>query len=80
MRALKERKIRVPAEVSVVGFDDLPQCQMVDPSLSSVKVSKNLMGKRAFQYLEKMMSSEKRIASEKTYIGCEIVQRESLRP
>lgn len=79
MKALKERKIRIPEDVSIIGFDDLPQCQMVDPPLSSVKVSKKLIGKRAFQFLEKMMSSEKRVASEKTYIGCEIVRRESFK-
>lgn len=79
MRALKEREIQVPDDISLIGFDDLPLCQMVDPSLSSVKVPKKLMGKRAFQYLEKMINYEKRVASEKTYIGCQLVLRGSIK-
>ena len=78
MKAFKENRIHIPQDISLIGFDDLPQCLTTDPPLSSVKVSKKLMGKRAFQYLEKMMNSERRVASEKTFIGCEVICRDSL--
>jgi LacI family transcriptional regulator len=36
-RALRELNLRVPDDVSVVGYDDLPICQFLDPPLSSVR-------------------------------------------
>jgi len=36
-RALRELAFRVPDDVSVVGYDDLPICQFLDPPLSSVR-------------------------------------------
>ena len=38
MRALTERKIRVPEEIAVAGFDDVPSARFVTPSLTSVHV------------------------------------------
>lgn len=35
-RALREANLRIPEDVSVVGYDDLPICQFLDPPLASV--------------------------------------------
>jgi len=36
-RALRELHLRIPDDVSVVGYDDLPICQFLDPPLASVR-------------------------------------------
>jgi len=36
-RALRELNLRIPDDVSVVGYDDLPICQFIDPPLASVR-------------------------------------------
>lgn len=78
IKAFKECGISVPETVSIFGFDDLELCTMMHPTLSSVRVSKVLMGRRAFQSLHRKLQNEKRSTSEKIYIGCEIICRESI--
>lgn len=47
MMALKEAGYRVPEDVGVVGFDDIPACEYVNPQLSTVVVPKLFMGETA---------------------------------
>lgn len=43
-RALKEFGYKLPEDVSVVGFDDMPYCVMMRPQLTSVRVNNASMG------------------------------------
>ncbi len=40
MRALRENGYRIPEDVSIIGFDDVPMCDMMVPPLSTMKVRK----------------------------------------
>jgi DNA-binding LacI/PurR family transcriptional regulator len=44
-RALREAGRRIPQEVSVVGYDDLPMCEFIDPPLSSVRQPSQGLGR-----------------------------------
>ena len=48
---LTRRKIKIPEEISVIGFDDIPMAQMVFPALTTMRVDRRLMGKLAFNAL-----------------------------
>lgn len=48
---LKRQNVRVPEEVSVVGFDDLPESQWRRPSLTTVQQPLDSMGSRAVDLL-----------------------------
>lgn len=49
--ALDILKIKVPEDVSVIGFDDIELCSFIDPSLTTVRVRKELMGETAMRRL-----------------------------
>ncbi len=49
IRALQERGYRIPQDVAVVGFDDMPVCTQVDPPLTTVRVPKEYMGSLAVE-------------------------------
>lgn len=46
--ALREHGIRIPEEMAVVGFDDIPISRFVSPRLSTVSVEIAELGRRAF--------------------------------
>lgn len=51
IRVLKKHGYRVPDDVSVIGFDDIPMCEMLDPPLSTVHVFKEELGITAMELL-----------------------------
>ena len=45
--ALREARVEVPAEMSVVGFDDIPIARYVTPALTTIRVAIDELGARA---------------------------------
>ena len=52
---LKEKGIKVPDEVAVVGFDDIDACIHVEPRLTPVRVDKEELGVVAVKHLVEMI-------------------------
>ena len=55
---LQERGLRVPEEISVAGFDDTPVCQMVSPSLTSVRQDVSLRARMSMEKLRALREGE----------------------
>ena len=53
IRAFNSRGIRVPNEISVMGFDDIPLCEMVEPTITTVHSFKERLGIEAVGLLHK---------------------------
>ena len=51
IRMLTGWGVKVPDDVAVIGYDDEPLCLVIDPPLSSVRVPKQEMGRKAVQFL-----------------------------
>ena len=58
MRALQESGLRIPQDVSVTGFDDLPIAEFISPPLSSVRQNMRQMGFEAASMLHHMMGQD----------------------
>ncbi|MBE1879029.1 LacI family DNA-binding transcriptional regulator [Myceligenerans pegani] len=58
MRALSDRGLDVPGDISVVGFDDQPLVALWRPSLTTVDQDFEDLGERAFSLLERLMTDE----------------------
>ncbi len=51
IRALKINGYKIPGDVSVIGMDDIPMCEMLDPPLSTVRLAKEELGTVAVDHL-----------------------------
>ena len=51
IRALSERGLCVPRDVSVVGFDDIPEAAYFSPPLTTIRQDFSALGRQGLQYL-----------------------------
>jgi LacI family transcriptional regulator len=55
MDAVRNRGLRIPDDISVVGFDNIPQSAVVFPSLTTVEQPLEEMGRGATQMLLRIL-------------------------
>jgi LacI family transcriptional regulator len=75
LRALREAGLRVPADISVVGFDDIPLARHFDPPLTTIRLPANALGAAAGRALVERLTG--RPTSERTLLPTELIVRES---
>jgi LacI family gluconate utilization system Gnt-I transcriptional repressor len=74
----QRRGIRVPEDISIVGFNDLEFCASSYPALTSVATPRYAMGKQAAEIvLEIIRGSGQRPAQNRIDLGFAIVERQS---
>jgi len=76
IRAFQEKGLRVPQDVSVMGFDDIPGAAFHTPSLTTVRQPLNRMGEVAAQSLLERIEGKREYPFE-IAIEPELVVRES---
>ncbi len=75
MHALARRGIRVPAEVAVTGFDDVPVARHLHPPLTTVRQPMQELGAMAFDVLYSKISTGK--ADLDSVLPVQLIVRES---
>jgi LacI family transcriptional regulator len=80
MRALKDAGLRVPEDVSVVGFDDILSAAYSTPSLTTVRQPLTEMGKRGAQILLERIADREKEYPAAVVMKPELVVRESTGP
>ncbi|MDO9086966.1 MAG: LacI family DNA-binding transcriptional regulator [Anaerolineaceae bacterium] len=51
MDAVRERGMRIPDDISIIGYDDIPQASMIRPALTTIRQPLEQMGRIAAQML-----------------------------
>jgi LacI family transcriptional regulator len=78
VRALREAGLRVPDDISLVGFDNLPAAAHSDPPLTTIRVSNHEIGSAALLLLKERIENPEKPPT-KVMIGGELVERQSVR-
>jgi len=79
MDAIRNRGLRVPDDISVLGFDDIPQAALVRPALTTVQQPLEKMGRMAAQMLlDRLKNPGKKI--ERIELPTKLIIRESCQP
>lgn len=75
IKAFSEHGYRIPDDIAVIGFDNMPICEYISPALSTVDVPKKFMGETAVDKLMAIKNGEKYVT--KTEISTRLVLRSS---
>ncbi len=77
MRALREAGIRIPEDIAVVGFDDLPDHLIVEPYMTVAAQPAYEMGQKATELLLNRLSGEVAYAHQEIVLPVEVVVRQT---
>jgi DNA-binding LacI/PurR family transcriptional regulator len=66
LRLLHERGRKVPGDVSIIGFDDIPEAEFFTPPLTTVRQDFNEMGRRALHLLLDEIAADERSSARAT--------------
>jgi LacI family transcriptional regulator len=76
LHAIHGAGLRVPSDISLVGFDDIPLVSYTNPSLTTVRMSAADVGSTAFEALFKLIGGE-RLEGDVYQVPTRLVIRES---
>jgi len=79
MAALKSRRVKIPEDVAVVGFDDDPMAPVFEPSLTTVHYPIYEMGQTSFRLFRKLVGRTRR-RQEHINLDTRLVVRRSTNP
>jgi DNA-binding LacI/PurR family transcriptional regulator len=73
--ATRERGLRIPGDLSVIGFDDMDFARVLDPPLTTVALDAERLGATAFELLEARMAGRR--TRKRVVLPAELLVRES---
>lgn len=76
IKALNEINIKVPDDISVIGFDNIPQATIISPELTTIHVYKDEMAALAVRRLDEIIENSD-LPSIKLIIDTRLVERKS---
>ncbi len=80
IQAARALKRRVPRDLSVVGYNDMPFMDLVDPPLTTVHVPQHEIGSEAARLLLAQLAEERSLAVKQVRLTPELIVRSSAGP
>ena len=77
MKAFQKAGYRIPEDIAIIGFDDLPMTTYMEPSLSTIHVPKKYMGEMAVKRLVEIMDTGKHLPT-KIEVSTKLKKRRSV--
>jgi LacI family transcriptional regulator len=80
-KAVLDQGLSIPKDVSIVGFDNIAEARSLNPPLTTVEVSGEVMGYMAIDRLLRLINEDNlsRATTLKWTIPTKLVERESVR-
>jgi DNA-binding LacI/PurR family transcriptional regulator len=75
--AIEDVGLQIPGDISLIGFDDIPEVSRTRPKLSTIAQPKYSMGQEAAQILLEQIESKQTNPRKKIVMEHEVVKRES---
>jgi DNA-binding LacI/PurR family transcriptional regulator len=77
LHAIRAHHLRVPDDISVVGFDDIAMAAHTNPPLTTIAQPKHQMGRLAMQMLRQMLQGHTLAGDGYTLVESPLIVRES---
>jgi LacI family transcriptional regulator len=74
---VQKHGLKVPEDISVIGFDDLPMASQLTPKLTTIRQDRTDLGKSAFLLLDGLIHN---VTISKLLLRAKFIQRESTAP
>ena len=75
-KAISEKNLKIPEDISIIGFDDIVTSQFLNPSLTTVKIYTEYIGETAVDTLLERLTG-RRTLSKKIVLPVNLIIRES---
>ncbi|KPL60560.1 LacI family DNA-binding transcriptional regulator [Rossellomorea vietnamensis] len=76
MEAIKAKGLRIPEDISIIGYDDIEMSSYLTPKLTTVRQDTDLIGARAGQLLMKQIIQKKKLITTEV-VPVDLIIRES---
>jgi len=76
MQAIKEKGLRIPEDIGLVGYDDIPFCSLMDPALTTIRLKKQELGIESVKLLLSRINGNRKKAK-KIILDVDIIIRKT---
>lgn len=76
IQSIRRRGLRIPQDVALIGFDDIPTAEFIDPPLSTIRLPASGLGWGAADMLIRLITQDE-INSSQVFLETELIVRES---